>query len=124
MKTRISHNNSFMSKKNLKDKLQYIEDWNFESTVFIKKSALVSIEASGGWIEELPYHGQDYEHSKYKLIEDAWDHEHCDICKKYITEGDKYWLNHKNQYLCVGCYKINKNHIANSMQSSPRTRGC
>ena len=76
--------------------------------VFSKKPALVSIKATDGWIEELPYHEQDYDHSKYKLVEDVWDHEHCNICRNHIDEGDKYWVNKKNQYLCVECYKTNK----------------
>ena len=46
--------------------------------------------------------------SKFEVIKDGWDHEHCDVCWARVEEGDTYWPNQEGNVgqvdLCEKCY--------------------
>jgi hypothetical protein len=37
-----------------------------------------------------PFRGEPYDPAVYELIQDGWDHEHCDVCWARIADGDVY----------------------------------
>ena len=55
-----------------------------------------------------PYRGGPFDPALYELVEDGWDHEHCDVCRTRVTEGDAYWANDGSEHvdLCEACYAL------------------
>lgn len=55
------------------------------------------------WVKSVP-HGE--EGIDFEVIEDGWDHEHCDVCSVRIEPGDSYWMNEGSDDvdLCEQCY--------------------
>jgi len=58
----------------------------------------------------------------WELVEDGWDHEHCDVCWAKITDGMLYWPNvdpdagHVD--LCDACYV----RVMTLLQMSPNSQ--
>jgi hypothetical protein len=78
------------------EKLADLRRCRFEQRQFELYPSLKAIEsttAEGQWYEEVPYHGQPFDPTKYRLIDGGWNHEHCYICWATITAGDRYWPN-------------------------------
>lgn len=59
-----------------------------------------------------PYLGQNYDPNLVDLIPDGWDHDHCDICTKTISDKENYrdWVtdgyNLNNDWICEECYNL------------------
>lgn len=55
-----------------------------------------------------PYRGQPYDPDRFELMDDAWDHEHCDVCYAHVDDGMVYWSNDGPEYvdLCTTCYPL------------------
>lgn len=53
------------------------------------------------------YTGQDYDAEMFRIVEDGWDHEHCNACWFRINPGDECWqcADGSPVYLCFGCYE-------------------
>ena len=45
------------------------------------------------WHISRPYTGDPFDPDEYELIEDGWDHEHCDVCSATVVDGMHYWPN-------------------------------
>jgi hypothetical protein len=45
----------------------------------------------------------------FEVLEDGWDHEHCDVCSARIEPGDWYWPNEDESIgdidLCEECWR-------------------
>jgi hypothetical protein len=55
-----------------------------------------------------PYRGELFDPTDYELVPGGWDHEHCDVCRARITDGDVYWTNAGPAHvdLCTACYEL------------------
>ena len=46
---------------------------------------------------------------RFEVIEDGWDHEHCDVCSLRIDPGDWFWPNEEKSIhhieLCETCHR-------------------
>ncbi|WP_152051014.1 hypothetical protein [Tautonia marina] len=53
-----------------------------------------------------PFRGQPFDPQIFELVEEAWDHEHCDVCNRRIEDGDDYWTNDGPEHvdLCPLCH--------------------
>ena len=51
------------------------------------------------------YRGQKYDPTKWKLVEGAWDHEHCTVCGFTIVDGHSFWHTGEGWCLCDACYE-------------------
>jgi hypothetical protein len=95
-----------------------IEDRTFVQRIFSPEDALVSIAEipsdqfpkgqkfrcyEDGTIE-IPYTGQPYDPSMYKVVKASWGHEHCYVCQFSITEGHSFWINSDGNILCDACH--------------------
>lgn len=89
-----------------KSKWEQILDKKFAQTVFSPYPALVRKEHVNGHRNWMPYNGGGFDESKYEIVEEMWDHEHCSICDYKIREGNTYWFNKDRiRLLCDECYK-------------------
>jgi hypothetical protein len=78
-------------------------DWVFQ----IWQPSPALIEKKGGGNARL-YVGQNFDPKSFDLVEDGWNHDHCEICYETLcdnpescqTEG--YTADH--QWLCRKCY--------------------
>jgi hypothetical protein len=39
-----------------------------------------------------------------KIIPGGWDHEHCQLCRKHIDDGDYGYRDRDDHWMCVSCY--------------------
>jgi hypothetical protein len=55
-----------------------------------------------------PYRGEPFDPTVFRLVEGAWDHEHCNVCYAKIFDGHTYWTNdgEKHVDLCDECYPL------------------
>jgi hypothetical protein len=83
-----------------------IDDRDFVQRTFSSHPALVAKEPVNGHRMWRDYHGESYDASKFDLVEDIWDHEHCAVCFFTITEGYTYWENRNRiKLLCDACHE-------------------
>ncbi len=83
-----------------------IADRNFVERTFFSHPALVAKEPADGRRMWQDYHGEAYDTSKFDLVEDMWDHEHCSVCWFTIKDGYTYWENgNRIKLLCDACYE-------------------
>ena len=59
--------------------------------------------------------GQKYDNRYTEYIEDGWTHDHCEICKSYLTESDEIneqygYTDNYHTWLCYECYR---KHVTN-----------
>jgi len=85
--------------------LRQISDYNFVQKVFAPGPALVELHPSGKWRESRPFEGEKYDESKYKVVENQWDHEHCYVCDWRIDDDYSYWQNASRIILCDVCHE-------------------
>jgi hypothetical protein len=43
--------------------------------------------------------------SEPRLVPGEWDHEHCDLCKTHIDEGEFGYCNQGGRWMCEKCYE-------------------
>jgi hypothetical protein len=83
-----------------------ITDRAFTQRTFSLRPSLVAKEPVNGLRLWKDYDGEDYDPSKFTLVEGMWDHEHCFVCWFTIKEGFTYWENTKRvKLLCDACYE-------------------
>lgn len=88
------------------------EDWqvfrrcHFIRRIFRPYPCLAVFDDESGVTASQPYRGESYDPTLVTLIEDGWDHEHCEICRARITDGMEYWTNDGPELidLCTVCY--------------------
>ncbi len=91
---------------------RYVKDFHFTERVFKPYASLQSIETEDGWFTSKPYKGQRFSEKKWRIVEEGWDHEHCNFCGESIDEGDSYWANRRAvTILCPQCFKLFKDKI-------------
>lgn len=97
----ISRDNDYYRKQ-----FAEITDPLFVQCTFFSRAALVAKEIVNGYRMSTGYHGQQYDESKFDLVEGIWDHDHCGVCWFRITNGFTYW-EHTNRIklLCDACYE-------------------
>ena len=67
------------------------------------------IEKSGRFIQY--YYGQKYDFGKFELVEDAWDHDHCEFCNITISNCEHKNCIHEayesadHCWVCPDCYR-------------------
>jgi hypothetical protein len=81
----------------------------------------LNAEGTVGW---WPYRNGPFDASKYRLVADGWDHEHCCVCNADIDAGDLYWASVRRPVieLCQACHaRLEGIHAANRpAQQEPR----
>ncbi len=60
------------------------------------------------------YFGQEYDKDKFDLVEDGWNHDHCELCFKTVSDFsrkddkdpvvDEGYTNENDDWLCKECY--------------------
>jgi hypothetical protein len=59
------------------------------------------------------FHGQPFDRSQFKVVENGWDHDHCELCWAKITDlpgldakhfGEAY-TDGGDQWLCQPCFE-------------------
>ena len=79
---------------------------HFEQRTFSARPALVAKEPVNGHRLWQDYHGEPYDKSKFNLVENMWDHEHCSICSFTIKAGHTYWEDDRRiTLLCDACHQ-------------------
>ena len=66
------------------------------------KSALVY---KSGVVQQ--YVGQDYDPNEARLDENAWEHDHCEICAWTLNEREERnigYIDNNENWLCTECY--------------------
>jgi hypothetical protein len=55
-----------------------------------------------------PFRGQSFNESIFEFAPGGWDHEHCDVCRRRIEDGDRYWTNPGFPHVdfCMDCYPL------------------
>lgn len=55
-----------------------------------------------------PFRGQSFDESNLELVPSGWDHEHCDVCRKRIEDGDWYWSSSGLPHVdfCKDCFPL------------------
>ena len=97
----ISRNDEYYRKS-----FSEIKDSAFEQCTFFSHGALVSKEPVNGWRMWKEYDGEPYDQTKFDLVEEMWDHEHCSVCYFTIRDDFTYWQNAgRIQLLCDACYE-------------------
>jgi hypothetical protein len=43
--------------------------------------------------------------SEPRLVHEAWDHEHCDLCKNHIDSGNLGYCDPRDRWMCEKCYE-------------------
>jgi len=98
---------------NIRDRIP-AEEWEtFRRCRFIQKTFLpysclaTPLNEEGGTCYA-PFRGQPYDPNACELIEEGWDHEHCDVCNTRIEDSDSYWTNDGPEHvdLCINCYPL------------------
>lgn len=88
---------------------EFIEDLKklkWEKKKWITAVALV--EKNGSSVRQ--YIGQNFDEKYFEIKEDAWTHDHCEICYTTISEGDDNTnfeiegFNHDNKWICNDCF--------------------
>jgi hypothetical protein len=55
------------------------------------------------------YNGQNYDPTKYKLVQGGWTHDHCQICwwELFETATEEHSVGYTNglQWICSECYE-------------------
>jgi hypothetical protein len=85
----------------------------FVRRVFRPRDCYWSLEAPDdvwAFAEEWQERGDDFlkDPERFEVVEGGWDHEHCDVCRVTIEDGDPYWPNEDEEVgqvdLCGKCY--------------------
>jgi hypothetical protein len=76
----------------------------FTRRIFSPAPGLVQNQACGSVFVK-PYRGRKYDPEKWKLVEGAWDHEHCTVCGFTIVDGHSLWDTGEGRCLCDACYE-------------------
>jgi hypothetical protein len=94
------------------DQMEVLRRCRFVQRRFTPYPSLRSVEPEAwdeeqGYHSEAPYTGQEYDPSKFELVEGGWDHEHCSVCWAKIEAGDSYWANDGSDQvaLCPACFE-------------------
>jgi len=72
---------------------------NWTKIVFKPKPALIEVKSKGIHL----FRGQNYDASKFNLVQNGWTHEHCDNCFARIEENDIMYEN-QGEIKCDECY--------------------
>ncbi len=61
----------------------------------------------GGYRVIVPYDGETFDESFFRLEEEAWDHEHCFVCNDHIPSMTLCWVTRRDPYilLCDRCFR-------------------
>jgi hypothetical protein len=88
------------------DELKVFSRCHFIRRTFRPYPCLAVYDDETGQTASQPYRGQAYDPALLTLIEDGWDHEHCEICQARITDGIAYWTNDGPEMidLCQMCF--------------------
>jgi hypothetical protein len=64
----------------------------------------------GGHRVLIPKDTGQYDPNRFELAPQAWDHEHCHVCREVIPAMTLCWVTVRDPYvlLCAGCYA---NHV-------------
>jgi hypothetical protein len=83
-----------------------IFDRQFVQQTFASHAALLAKEPVNNHRILQDYHGEPYDASKFDLVEEGWDHEHCSVCFFTVKDGHTYWENgDRIKLLCDACYE-------------------
>lgn len=79
---------------------------DFRQRVFTASPALVAVHARNGWRAEEEYKGQEFDPTRWRLVERRWDHQHCRVCQFPIDEGMTFLgTADEMDILCNACYE-------------------
>ncbi len=90
-------------------KLKAVGTWNLTKW----KPSPALIEKNGKWQE--PYLGQTYDPTLVDLVAEGWDHDHCAVCTKtisnrenpdWVTGGYTHSSGISNSWICEECYNL------------------
>ncbi|MDX1830461.1 MAG: hypothetical protein R3342_13055 [Lutibacter sp.] len=83
----------------LLSELKWARKMKWTKTFWKPKPALIELQGKSS----RQYIGQKYDKKYFKIKEDGWRHEHCDICTKGIYENDAVYIS-DNQIICESCH--------------------
>lgn len=94
------------------DKDVFNEDIEYFSTIswtFKRWKAIPALKDKSGGNTSL-FIGQKYDPKYIEFIEDGWTHDHCEICKSYLTESDDIkeqygYYGNNGTWICYECYR-------------------
>lgn len=98
-KSYVRKNGGIFNADYLLEIIQWAKKINWDKTQWKSQQALV--EKKGGKIAL--YTGQKYDPEYFNLIEDAWSHDHCEICSQRIENNDIAYQC-ENEIICSDCY--------------------
>lgn len=65
------------------------------------------VPVGGGHKVLIPYEGQEYDHERFTVEKEAWDHEHCKACGANIKPMTLCWVTEPDYpfvILCASCH--------------------
>jgi hypothetical protein len=92
--------------KELRDYADECLSMHLELRIWMKQPALVNKSK----MEYRWYDGQEYDPQLFDLVEDAWDHDHCEFCNSTIKDCDcgecvKEAYENDGKWMCQGCFE-------------------
>jgi hypothetical protein len=88
----------------------FIRTQRFVRQPYTNKDMLVAREPNeAGYLVSGVYQGEPFDETRFRLVREGWDHEHCYLCWAKVLPGDVWWAtkpaNYDNEIgLCVDCY--------------------
>jgi len=90
----------------LRDYAEECRSKEWQLKVWAKQPALVNKSKT----ELRKYVGQKYDSKQFNLVNDAWDHDHCQFCWASIRDCDcgeciKEAFEYKGRWICPNCFE-------------------
>lgn len=86
--------------ESLRENIKYARQEHWKLRQWFARPALV--DKSGG--SSRLYIGQSFDSHYMDLVDNAWTHDHCEVCETDISEGMEAFYSDKS-WLCKSCYE-------------------
>src|SRR3954471_14407369 len=74
---------------------------------YVAEDMLITREPNeDGLFASHAYHGGPFDESRFRLIPEGWDHDHCWVCNAKVEPGDEWWAAEppNEAGLCLECH--------------------
>ena len=95
----ITKTGGLLNLSSLKNDLKWARKLEWKETRWKPKPALIEKNSGNSQI----YKGQKYDSKFFNLVENGWEHDHCDICTERINEDDNIYES-GHQIICKNCW--------------------
>ena len=88
----------------MKESVEWVRKQNWKKQKWIVRAALVSKGSTSDYVD------QKYNPEYTELVEDGWNHDHCEICWWTLCESDNSdegegYTTDGHRWICTECYE-------------------